>query len=98
MLQNFSHKFFTADEEAKPDVPRSATSNEVDTISNVLSFVLKSLLDDVDVHTAIRNLSNEPIPYFAQITRTEVNVQSDYNAVFCSALSLFESQIRYPEF
>ncbi|KAL5256774.1 hypothetical protein ACHWQZ_G011893 [Mnemiopsis leidyi] len=63
----------SADKEARPDVPRSATSIEVDTISNVLSFVLKSLLDDVDVHTAIRNLSNEPIPYFAQITRTEVN-------------------------
>ena len=65
--------FFAADKEARPDVPRSATSIEVDTISNVLSFVLKSLLDDVDVHTAIRNLSNEPIPYFAQITRTEVS-------------------------
>ena len=49
-----------------------ASTTEVSTISNVLSFVLKSLLDDVDVHTAIRNLSKEPIPFFAQITRPQV--------------------------
>lgn len=55
-----------------PEVPRVATGAEVTTISNVLSFVLKSLLDDVDVHRAIENLSEETIPYFTQISREEV--------------------------
>ena len=44
---------------------------EVNTISKVLSYVLKSLLDDVDVHRAITNLSDEQIPYFAQIRRDQ---------------------------
>ena len=70
-----------------PDVRTQATHSEVETISNVLSFVLKSLLDDVDVHKAISNLSQEPIPYFAQISKTQV----EYSTLFSSDWTAFNS-------
>ena len=67
----YQHHIHFSEGSFDPAVPRVATGAEVTTISNVLSFVLKSLLDDVDVHRAIENLSEETIPYFTQISRED---------------------------
>ncbi|XP_063674984.1 cilia- and flagella-associated protein 65-like isoform X2 [Bolinopsis microptera] len=83
------------DTETELEIPRVASTTEVSTISNVLSFVLKSLLDDVDVHTAIRNLSKEPIPFFAQITRpqaTELDVIEEERSVEETTEELAEAE------
>jgi len=72
-LRNFDipvASFMNPDNHFSPDV-QEVNDYEVNTISKVLSYVLKSLLDDVDVHRAITNLSEEQIPFFAQIRRNE---------------------------
>ncbi|CAC5365950.1 unnamed protein product [Mytilus coruscus] len=54
-----------------PDLITCSTA-EADVVSGVLSNVLRGLLDDTYFHEAVRKVTNESIPYYAQIGQRPV--------------------------
>ncbi|XP_076088229.1 cilia- and flagella-associated protein 65-like isoform X2 [Mytilus galloprovincialis] len=56
---------------ATPDLITCSTA-EADVVSGVLSNVLRGLLDDTYFHEAVRKVTNESIPYYAQIGQRPV--------------------------
>lgn len=54
----------------------TCSTAEADVISGVLSNVLRGLLDDTYFHEAVRKVTNEEIPYYAQIGQRPISSTS----------------------
>lgn len=54
----------------------SCSRPEMDIIENVLSVILRGLLDDESFHQGISEISQEPVPYFRQLGEAQVTASS----------------------
>ncbi|NWU94723.1 CFA65 protein, partial [Upupa epops] len=66
----------------------AASKQELQIVTDILTGVIRGLLENTQFHNAVRRIMDEPIPYFSQFRRAELQDGRQRLAVFSRASAL----------